>query len=792
MKTLEKDRENRYSSAAALGTILAGIIHTSTELVNPVSTPGNSLVTEYDKSLAAPPPAAKPRAAGPKTMLDDGAAPSRGASVFGAKSIPPSPLTRIQVVYKGQTAQVYPISSDTITVGRGATNNIPLTDPKASQRHAQVTWDGTEYYVMDLNSTNGTYLGSTPLVAGFSEVWRPNQNLRIGDTWLRLIRPTAGVQNASRMMSRAGASALFKSPGAGFVGVIITPQLLKIEPGGTVTGTLSLLNQSPNVDLFSLAMTGIPNSWIASLPSSVQLMPGNQTETVFSLHVPRATQSRAGQHQITLKVTSLSDPSQFVEARLVLTITAYADFSTELQPQRLRVGQIGRLTITNQGNSNASFSIKVQDPEEALDFRVMPRELSIAEGQSDVVEINASVRQPPLIGSDKIYPFTAEVTAANVAPQTQSGEVLGRAWLPRWALPVGLFTCMLLGLLGLTGYRNVIEVRQTQTANASSTAGSNLALTTTAGWLAQDDDRDGLTNEQEADLGTLSGDRDTDRDGLDDGQEVNVYKSDPLNTDSDKDGLKDGDEVSKGSDPLNTDSDRDGVPDNRDPDPASTPTATSVPTATSTPMPTNTPLTPPPPTPTPYFADFEGTVGSEWLPAKKTQSPRGRNFLGEFGNGEVHLILNNLPAHSSVTLNLDLYIIRSWDGNLLPPIGPDVWTMEVKDVRTLLNTTFCNIIPNATPPAPTPAPTYRCRQAYTDLFDSGTDHAPREGADEINTLGFEYHDPNLYEGTADAVYNLQYTFPHSGTSIELIFSASNLEVITDESWGLDNVELIFK
>lgn len=77
-----------------------------------------------------------------------------------------------------------------------------------------------------------------------------------------------------------------------------------------------------------------------------------------------------------------------------------------------------------------------------------------------------------------------------------------------------------------------------------------------------DSDGDGLTDEQEAALGTDPNDADTDDDGLTDGAEVNEHGTDPLYEDSDYDGLSDGDEVNvHGTDPTDADTDDGGVPD---------------------------------------------------------------------------------------------------------------------------------------------------------------------------------------------------------------------------------------
>ena len=77
-----------------------------------------------------------------------------------------------------------------------------------------------------------------------------------------------------------------------------------------------------------------------------------------------------------------------------------------------------------------------------------------------------------------------------------------------------------------------------------------------------DTDSDGLTDDQEAELGTDPNNADTDGDGLSDGAEVNTHGTDPLNADTDGDGLSDGDEVNTyGTDPLEADTDGDGLTD---------------------------------------------------------------------------------------------------------------------------------------------------------------------------------------------------------------------------------------
>ncbi len=89
-----------------------------------------------------------------------------------------------------------------------------------------------------------------------------------------------------------------------------------------------------------------------------------------------------------------------------------------------------------------------------------------------------------------------------------------------------------------------------------------------------DTDGDGLTDEEEADLGTDPNKADTDGDNLKDGAEVDVHGTDPTKADTDGGGVNDGVEVAHGTDPLDgtddvpppADTDGDGLTDAQEAD----------------------------------------------------------------------------------------------------------------------------------------------------------------------------------------------------------------------------------
>ena len=102
---------------------------------------------------------------------------------------------------------------------------------------------------------------------------------------------------------------------------------------------------------------------------------------------------------------------------------------------------------------------------------------------------------------------------------------------------------------------------------------SNYSLAPLNTTLPGDADGDGLTDDEEAILGTDPQNPDTDGDGLDDYEEVNAgddgYITNATNSDTDGDGLSDWEEVKEGedtflTDPTNEDTDGDGAIDSED------------------------------------------------------------------------------------------------------------------------------------------------------------------------------------------------------------------------------------
>lgn len=70
----------------------------------------------------------------------------------------------------------------TITVGRGKDSDLLIDDPKVSRCHAEFRVSGVKLELVDLNSTNGTFVNSQRLPAHEPRELQPGDEIRFGNT----------------------------------------------------------------------------------------------------------------------------------------------------------------------------------------------------------------------------------------------------------------------------------------------------------------------------------------------------------------------------------------------------------------------------------------------------------------------------------------------------------------------------------------------------------------------------------------------------------------------------------
>jgi pSer/pThr/pTyr-binding forkhead associated (FHA) protein len=97
-------------------------------------------------------------------LRSDSPTPSLANTLFNQRAVETvrEPLATLEVLNEGPSKGIrYAIRTPLAQVGRGTNNDVRLTDESVSEIHARLERRDDGWYVVDMNSTNGTYANGT-------------------------------------------------------------------------------------------------------------------------------------------------------------------------------------------------------------------------------------------------------------------------------------------------------------------------------------------------------------------------------------------------------------------------------------------------------------------------------------------------------------------------------------------------------------------------------------------------------------------------------------------------------
>lgn len=97
-----------------------------------------------------------------------------------------SVATDYELIVVGSRKRAYPLSKDTLVVGRLDTCDVVLSDPAASRRHAEVRREGDEWFVVDLGATNRTMVNGKQVSR---HRLSPGDRIVVGETEIEFRKP---------------------------------------------------------------------------------------------------------------------------------------------------------------------------------------------------------------------------------------------------------------------------------------------------------------------------------------------------------------------------------------------------------------------------------------------------------------------------------------------------------------------------------------------------------------------------------------------------------------------------
>lgn len=516
---------------------------------------------------------------------------------------PPRPEGEIDhdrlVFYSDQyPTKVFDLDKPIFTIGRGEDQDIFLESTKVSRRHARIERSPDNIYrIVDIGSTNGSWLGSYKLIENVLEIWDLDETVRLADYWIRI--ESKEELNGAFLLPEPedmpdefddeepeliGPPAIHHpAPAHDRIQVKTNTAVVTVLPGSTATMSVEVINLSDFVDHFHVEAVGLPPDWVTQPSLTLDLLPNNRETTSITFHPPLASTSSEGHHAFEVRVTAEAKGISAVRTQCSLTILPYFSYQTSIYPDRLRNKGKVELSIHNTSNTFSTFTLEARDREQGLHFQLEGKQYALPPGYTESIIIGVDPLSRHWFGQQRVYPYEVIVTPVPQdragGSQTQRGDVTVFPRLRVWYFVVLFILLLLCALITAATLFITNQNRVAAILTETSVDATSQVLTVTA-MADGDDDGDGLGNTREKELGTDPNLADTDQDGLTDREEVLQWKTDPLNRDTDNDTLSDGDEVLNGTNPNNEDTDGDGILDPYDPFPnqLATPTITPFPT----------------------------------------------------------------------------------------------------------------------------------------------------------------------------------------------------------------------
>lgn len=609
LRALEKPPQNRYQSGQEFSQAIQQLF-ASGPLIAPQSLPAGMTASISDYLASRLGASYQPAQQSPAGVAPSVQVP-RPAAMLGSN---PSEDTLI-IQRDGQPPKAVPVSKPIMLVGRDEKLDIPLNGDKVSRTHARIErrQDG-KYYVTDLGSSNGTFLGTARLVKDVPEPWPDGQTLTIGEFKFGLqkvlVQPTAAPQQADPTKTQVAEpktkrpqhSIIFDEPitaygdapppptsnqpqpggyqqpaqqqqraqqGEHKVLVSVIPTVIEVDPGNFVGAQAHISNTGSLVTHCLLTVEGIPTTWVREPDTHLALLPKDEGDMSIIFQPPREPATKAGGYPIQVKALD-KDAMEKQGVRKVigqqsaqLVVKRYHTFTTDLTPKLIRKSGLVQVTVANDGNFPNEYTLAGRDREQGLLFFPPEETFTLPPGTHKTFEFEVRPRRRLLIGQTTRYQFEMHAipkVADLSQPQMQAGELVSPPVIPAWLLPLLMFLCvaLILAILFLwpKGKDDPTIAATTETPTLQPTiqdARPADLLTATFISYATIQYYEQVTAEARASS-------DDDDDGLTYAQELAIG-TDPNNPDTDDDGLLDGEENELATDPFNPDTDDDGLLD---------------------------------------------------------------------------------------------------------------------------------------------------------------------------------------------------------------------------------------
>jgi hypothetical protein len=164
--------------------------------------------------------------------------------------------------------------------------------------------------------------------------------------------------------------------------VELTERSFVLSPGSSIVVEIDVFNTGDTIDGVRAHIIGLDSGWVTASPDQLALFP--ETNGRMQLRVTLPAEFPAGEHTVTVEVTSSVNVNDIVYADINLSVVPITNASMMLLPAVVLGKAKGRFTVMaeNNGNTPVSLSFIGTDPERAVRFTFEPPVAEVAPGET--------------------------------------------------------------------------------------------------------------------------------------------------------------------------------------------------------------------------------------------------------------------------------------------------------------------------------------------------------------------------------------------------------------------------
>jgi hypothetical protein len=328
-----------------------------------------------------------------------------------------------------------------VTTTIGAINSDITLEEIGSQRLILLRHGlayGHYYTITDAANGDGAgkrqpiYLDDIPLAPDYAAILTEGAVVRIAHHRLSL-----RLDPALQAAQLPGAAARGEGMGLASTEFAAAPNELLAIP-------ITLRNTTNEVGRFGIVLHGAPDAWVVNRVESRRLNADETEQLTVHIKLRAVAVATARAYPLIVRAISRVLDAQVAAVAITVVVRPVDDVAATLEPESLRAGHQGSVHILNRGNSPRVVQVQWQERADALVFEPAEAVLSAPPGEAVQVGFRAYVREPRWFGLEKRHAITVLVAPQDGGlARTLAGEVVSRALIPGWLLPLAALAVLL-------------------------------------------------------------------------------------------------------------------------------------------------------------------------------------------------------------------------------------------------------------------------------------------------------------------------------------------------------------